>query len=550
MATKLYILTFGLLLYNLANLASRDAIGWHKNWQKEIKNNCSTLWPVGLSEPIDTTAPGFVKCNCALLRGNFTAAEIYLDETKIDPTFPQLMKLVLGARLQAAQYQDDKAVLTIQQALEIAQPGFLFLYPEMEELSSRNATAAEIKYKLKPGFDVFNIFILLVCFLGIILVPPLYLLSEKRRPHIWLLPIMANFSLIMISFVMYWSGYNFQFPYLDGIWNALYFLIGPLLYLYISALYDESKRKVGYIHFLPFLLILILLYLSNGLFWSPNYVLSGVVALIPYSMPTKLIHMSIYGFLMYSSSNGKFINDNKTNKWRISILGFYALFLAANFVYYLLISHPDFNQKWDYFISFFMALAILGVYYLGWKEAFYMQFKHEVDLDYLRKREGQLEAFLEKPNVIQLQSSSTKSNSPAIGTGVEKYRSSPLTSMASAELKRKVEALMEQNQLFKESNLKIQDLADELQVSKHIVSQVINENFGMGFYEYINQHRLAYALSVMSMPENPYQVSEIAYLSGFNNKVSFYKMFKAKLNTTPTAYMEQFKPSGDEHKKI
>ena len=72
----------------------------------------------------------------------------------------------------------------------------------------------------------------------------------------------------------------------------------------------------------------------------------------------------------------------------------------------------------------------------------------------------------------------------------------------------------------------------------------------MGFYEYINQHRLAYALSVMSMPENPYQVSEIAYLSGFNNKVSFYKMFKAKLNTTPTAYMEQFKPSGDEHKKI
>ena len=260
--------------------------------------------------------------------------------------------------------------------------------------------------------------------------------------------------------------------------------------------------------------------------------------------------MIVYGIMIYTTMKGQFTNDRKINLWSKGMLVFFALFIIANFIYYLLIKHPNFTQKWGYHISFFMAMAIVGIYYLGWKETYYLHFANEVNEKSLLSREAQFATFMKKPNVIELNLPANKESTQENATNTEKYKTSSLTPSASSGLQQKLEVLMTHNLMFKESGLRIQDLADELQISKHAISQVINENYGMGFYEYINQHRLDHALSLMQIQDNPYQVSEIAYLSGFNNKVSFYKLFKAKLGITPIAYMEQFKTSNNEHKKV
>ena len=527
---------------------NQSLFGWQINWQKEVQNKCPQIWPIKSFSQLNNTVPPEFLCQCALANNDLAQAKKYLDLGSKDASSSSIMNIVLSARIEAASGSDENAVNAVEKALVAGPLYFLFRYPELKALADRNAKAANYRYELQPSFDLFNIFITLICLMGTMLLPLLFIIGKKQKPHFWLLPIVINFSLIMFSFVLYWTGFNFQFPYLNGLWEALYYLIGPLIYLYVSAIFHSQNKKRYYFHFIPFALMLILLYYSNYLQLAPDFILTGIISKLPISMPIKLIHLIVYGVIIYQTMSGQFIKEQKINQWRTAILSFYALFILANIVYYFLVSHPNFTQKWDYYISFFMAIAMMGIYYFGWKEAFYLQFASDVNEKTLLGREAQLAAFMKKPNVIEMNLPVNKEN--AEPDNVKKYQSSALTPSISLAMKQKLEVLMTQNMLFKESSLRIQDLADELQISKHAISQVINENFGMGFYEYINHLRLEHALAIMQIPDNPYQVSEIAYLSGFNNKVSFYKMFKAKLGTTPTSYIEKFKTSNNEHKKI
>ena len=123
----------------------------------------------------------------------------------------------------------------------------------------------------------------------------------------------------------------------------------------------------------------------------------------------------------------------------------------------------------------------------------------------------------------------------------DKYEKTGLSEAFSLELKNKLEHLMENEKLYLKHELKLDDIAELLDISRHHASQVINENFNMSFYEYINTYRIEEAKNILcsNFEDSSVSISDISYQCGFNNRVSFYKAFKKITHITPKEFVHK-----------
>ena len=120
-----------------------------------------------------------------------------------------------------------------------------------------------------------------------------------------------------------------------------------------------------------------------------------------------------------------------------------------------------------------------------------------------------------------------------------KYEKTGLSESFSLELKNKLEHLMSSEKLYLRHELRLDDIAELLDISRHHASQVINENFNLNFYDFVNAYRIEEAKAKLcsGFENSSESISDIAYQCGFNNRVSFYKAFKKITHTTPTEFM-------------
>ncbi|UNY98748.1 AraC family transcriptional regulator [Zhouia spongiae] len=81
-------------------------------------------------------------------------------------------------------------------------------------------------------------------------------------------------------------------------------------------------------------------------------------------------------------------------------------------------------------------------------------------------------------------------------------------------------------------------MADLINMSSVTFGRFIKKHTGKTFVEYLNDVRIGYASRWLI--EKDYTISEIAYLSGFNNIANFNRVFKSNKNCTPTEFRENF----------
>lgn len=122
-----------------------------------------------------------------------------------------------------------------------------------------------------------------------------------------------------------------------------------------------------------------------------------------------------------------------------------------------------------------------------------------------------------------------------------KYEKTGLSETFSLELKSKLEHLMDTEKLYLQHEIKLDTIADLLNISRHHASQVINENFNMSFYDFINAYRIEEAKNKLcsGFEDSSESISDIAYQCGFNNRVSFYKAFKKITHITPKEFIQK-----------
>jgi AraC-like DNA-binding protein len=119
-----------------------------------------------------------------------------------------------------------------------------------------------------------------------------------------------------------------------------------------------------------------------------------------------------------------------------------------------------------------------------------------------------------------------------------KYKRTGLSKSISKEFKEKLLNYMEEGKPYLNYELRLDDLSDSLNISRHHVSQVINEQFKMNFFEFINQYRVEEAERILCSKKYNYTMSEIAYEVGFNNRISFYNAFKKAYGLPPKKFLE------------
>ena len=183
-------------------------------------------------------------------------------------------------------------------------------------------------------------------------------------------------------------------------------------------------------------------------------------------------------------------------------MGLFVAFILSFTSYFVLIHFSFFNNQWDYLISFSMMFFI---YFIAW-------------FGYVQ------------PKVF--------SGLPMTGASKEeRYKNSALTKEVSLELYVQLEQIMTQKKLYRESDIRLEKVATAMNISRHYLSQVINEQTGMNFFEYINRLRIRDACELLSQkPKSELTIIEIAYQIGYNNKVSFNKAFKNITGFTPTEF--------------
>jgi AraC-like DNA-binding protein len=102
-----------------------------------------------------------------------------------------------------------------------------------------------------------------------------------------------------------------------------------------------------------------------------------------------------------------------------------------------------------------------------------------------------------------------------------------------------LEELMAEKRLFKNPNLKLQDLADAMNLSAHQLSQFLNDHIGKNFTHFVNEHRINEACKLLET-NTLLSVEGIGDEVGFNSKSTFFAAFKKIKGLTPAAYQQRF----------
>lgn len=122
----------------------------------------------------------------------------------------------------------------------------------------------------------------------------------------------------------------------------------------------------------------------------------------------------------------------------------------------------------------------------------------------------------------------------------EKYATSALSKESAEVIFEKIEALIEKEKLYLNPDLRVQDVAKELGVSNHNVSQSINVTAGISFYEYVNKFRLKYFQKQLADPhKKKYTILALGMESGFNSKATINRVFKRHMGETPREYQQR-----------
>jgi len=312
------------------------------------------------------------------------------------------------------------------------------------------------------------------------------------------------YSISLVDNVWFWSDYYLDYPHLLGISMTFPFLYGPLLYIY----FKESMRsgafnpKFAWKHLvLPAIVLLYLIpyYLSPASekldaiqIWNQSLINALIIPV------TSILSMVFYGIIVYKlmiayeqKSEASII---KFSNWLFKIFITYSLFVLLYVIYTLWIFTGLSTRQSDYIIALGSSFFIYFIGHLGFSKSKLL-------------------------NGIKI--------NPA------KYQSSTLTPSAGQHLFDLIRKHLEETKIYTNSQLRLSGLADQLSLTPHQLSQVINENTESNFSDFINSYRIEEAKRRIGINT---RINLLAIDVGFNNKTSFQLAFKKFAGCTPSEY--------------
>lgn len=338
---------------------------------------------------------------------------------------------------------------------------------------------------------------------------------------VFLLCIELIFALVNSTFLQFYS-----FPFIA-------FTYGPLLYLYASHV-TRQKEEFNYInllHFIPFLVFFaVSVWLRDyQLFRNPTQ----------YLQPDSMISLRIvYGLSFFISVSAysilTFIIIRRHQHQLGDSLSYTSVEATLNWLKIISISFYS-----VYIIIFILGgINIIGNYIPF--DPYYILFIFVAVLSFVFSFYG-----VKQPELFNY-------NMPGTGAGIkaeaasageatqERYQRSGLKQEDAAGMLDTILRVMEEKKLYLDRNLSVYDLAAVSGISRHHITQVLNETHRRNFYTFVNEYRVREAASRLTDKRYAnYTILAVAYDSGFNSKSAFNKVFREHTGLTPSDFREK-----------
>ncbi|PKP12132.1 MAG: AraC family transcriptional regulator [Bacteroidetes bacterium HGW-Bacteroidetes-4] len=319
-----------------------------------------------------------------------------------------------------------------------------------------------------------------------------------------------------------------NFHLLSASFISLLLLHGPFLFLYISALIDQKFRfdRKKLFHFIPFILFNTFIIISS--FFPElserirlDHVESeqGVPLLFNLFLILTVLSGPFYfilSILLFKKLDINIFNnfssyENVNLDWlRKLVYTFGAIWTVL--MIFSTVHHVFGLFSWVFCthgLSLSLSVFIILIGYFGLKQKeIFIQY-HDINIEFLTE-------------------SKTKYASVALKEAdVKKYVN-------------QIRNFMSDEKPYLDANLSLPDLARKLNIPSHHLSRVINEQFNVNFFDFINQYRVNEVKSMIANPEfENLSLLGIAYDSGFNTKSAFNRVFKKLTGLTPSEYKKQ-----------
>ncbi|MBL1408103.1 helix-turn-helix domain-containing protein [Sphingobacterium faecale] len=104
--------------------------------------------------------------------------------------------------------------------------------------------------------------------------------------------------------------------------------------------------------------------------------------------------------------------------------------------------------------------------------------------------------------------------------------------------KDKIDNYLRQEKYF-DVDFKLEQMAQELNIAKSVISQYFTQVYSDGFVKTINAWRIEKACEMLASDELSIGMEDLAFSCGFNSRASFYRNFNLEKGCSPTVYRER-----------
>lgn len=389
----------------------------------------------------------------------------------------------------------------------------------------------------EPFFDWLSVINLLGVVQGLFLAMIFFIMNKgNRAANRWLGATLLVLAFLVFEIFLGYTGYIRYLPFLVNVEEPVVFLIAPLTYFYIRTLLKPDftfRWKQHFIHFVPFFVQLmgrVPFYLQSNAYklqdtaWSFHQPTGeGIPARkisyypeINFFTGAQLDLVFFILVLAYHAYNIWFIFLHLKNRdqsvWHVSDVSLRLLLwvFASLSVFLLVVVFFTFALEDDLGDIYIASCGSLIFYSISY---------------YL---------------ISHLQAAGPEKH--ATRNTTKKYEKSVLDPAMTEGIMQKLEQCIRTQKPYLNSELTMPQLAEQLHASPHHLSQVINEQYGLNFPDFINQYRIEEMKVKLRDPQyHHYKIEQIAFDTGFNAKSTFQAAFKKFTGLTPSQFRKKAK---------
>ena len=337
----------------------------------------------------------------------------------------------------------------------------------------------------------------------------------------WLLTISFKMMILLIS-AEHGEFFDNQFSI-----GLIPLTFGPFLFLYTKNLLYRRWffKSRDFLHYTPFIFFTFLYFtFFKGKLSFDNHMFFLKDGYLWVRFMYSIAFMSSVGYYTFLTlkilgrhrkqlkDRFSFLSESNELNWLYVLT---AIFGITYFLYFSLGTYNVLMKQGFFDIAFtsdvFLTILAFSVSYFGIKQPYLFKVIPEENEEFMA---------LKKKNESK-----------------RKYKNSNLTEEQKQEYVKHIFTFMDEERPFINPELTVQDLSKQLNISRHHLTELLNNDIGKNFFTFINEYRVEEVKRrLLDTRFEHLTIVAIAFESGFNSKSTFNSIFKQNTGNTPSQW--------------